>query len=586
MSNELIFIITAIGIFGFIRYCFFQGRRWLQASIVINLILISVFGAKLISIFGIITNVGNIFYAAVFFAGQLLVEHYGKNEGKKSVWLGFASLVLFVIVGQLTVRYAGIPDASGASEAIATLFKFTPRIAAASMLAYLCAQSLNLWLYSRLRSKNKFGIWYRSIVSIFAGQAIDSLLFFSIAFWGTVPQSTFFETMLAGFVVKFVLGVISVPFLYSSYTIKTQEEILEEEAEAILLSIGDGLVITDKDGRIVSVNKAFEEILGWTSTEVLRKQMTEVLRRYDEFGREVPHKKRVLTRVLEGEKMVTPSTNHTFLEKKNGTKFPVRIIVTPVLVDDNIIGAVEIFQDVTKEKEIEKLRTDFLMLASHQLRTPLSGTRWIVETFKKGILGQMNEKQNQYLDNLYQINSRMIKLVSDMLNVLRIESGSFYVYKEKFPLNKICEDIIEMVKATAQEKSVTIENHLKDKPTITAETDIKLAKIIILSFISNAINYSKNGGKIILDSEEFENGIVVSVEDDGIGIPKDEQRRIFERFYRGSNANLIKTDGTGLGLSISSTLAKKIGAQITFESTEGKGSIFYLHIPKVTEVIL
>src|SRR5258708_4996057 len=134
MSNELIFIITIIVIFGFIRYCFFEGRRWLQASVVVNLILISVFGAKLISVFGVVTNVGNIFYAMVFFATQLLVEHYGKDEGRKAVWIGLSFVVFFVAMGQLTVRYIGVAESAAASRAIDTLFTFTPRVALASIV--------------------------------------------------------------------------------------------------------------------------------------------------------------------------------------------------------------------------------------------------------------------------------------------------------------------------------------------------------------------------------------------------------------------------------------------------------------------
>ncbi len=186
MNNEIIFVVTAVGIFASIRYCFFQGRRYLQASIVINLILISVFGAKLIDAFGLVTNVGNIFYAMVFFAGQLLVEHYGKKEGRRSIWLGLASILFFVAVGQLTVAYTGVPEGAKASQAIATLFSFTPRLALASMLAYVCAQSLNLGLYSYLRTGKKTKLWLRSIVSTL------SVLFFSPLPFGELSHLAFF----------------------------------------------------------------------------------------------------------------------------------------------------------------------------------------------------------------------------------------------------------------------------------------------------------------------------------------------------------------------------------------------------------
>ncbi len=580
MSNELIFLITAVGIFAFIRYCFFQGRRWLQASIVINLLLISVFGAKLIAVFGLVTNVGNIFYAMVFFAGQLLVEHYGKEEGKKSVWLGLAAVIFFVAIGQLTVRYTGIPEAADASAAIATLFKFTPRLALASMLAYLCAQSINVRLYSYLRGRSISRIWLRSLLSTAAGQLVDSGIFFTVAFAGVLPISVFFETMLVGWAVKCALGALSVPFLYSSYTAKTRREILESEAEAILHGIGDGLVMTDRQGKIVIVNKAFEELLGWRASEVVGKPMTEVLPRFDEAGRSVPFKARVLTRVLAGEKVETAMTNHTYFAKRDGTRFPVRLIVTPVLIDQAVMGAVEVFQDVTREKEIEKLRTAFLSLASHQLRTPLSGSRWIIETLTSGILGEVAGKQKAYLDNLYQMNARMIRLVNDMLNVLRVESGTVRINKEQFVLKKICDEVVLVMQAAAKEKDITLVRPSNEQEQLAVQTDFTLAKSIVAAFVSNAISYSPPGAEVKLGAEDKGDEIVFSVKDTGIGIPSDEKKRIFERFYRASNASLVKTDGTGLGLYIASVLAQKIGAKISFESKVGEGSTFSLHLPK------
>ncbi len=386
--------------------------------------------------------------------------------------------------------------------------------------------------------------------------------------------------MLAGFAVKFALGVVSIPFLYSSYIVKTRREILEEEAEAILFSIGDGLVMTDRKGKIIVVNKAFEDILGWKVEEVVGKPLADVLQRYDEAGNMVPYKEFVLSHVLSGEKLVTPMTNNIYFAKKDGTKFPVRIVVTPVMIDQAIMGAVEVFQDVTKEKEIDNLRNDFLSLASHQLRTPLSGTRWIIENLQKGITGEMNEKQKEYLENLHQLNTRMTLLVSDMLEVLHVESGKVQVAKKILPASKVFADVIPMMQAASKAKNITLEKRFADKKPIIGEIDPKLTGSIVSAFISNAISYSNEGGTVILDAQDSEKEIVFSVQDDGLGIPKNEQKRIFEKFYRASNASLVKTDGTGLGLYIASVLAKKIGAKVRFESTEGKGSTFSLHIQK------
>lgn len=580
MINELLFLITAILIFCFVFCCFLLGRRWLYAAIAVNLIAISVFGAEVVSIFGKVTNVGNIFYAAVFFAGQLLVEHYGKKEGKRSIWLGFSFVLFFILVAYITIRYTPIESSTNVAQAIKNLFVFTPRIAAASLLAYLLSQSLNINLYSYLVKIKEKQIWKRIILSNFLGQIVDSVIFFSIAFWGVLSNATIINTIITGFATKFFVGILAIPLVYISYKFKTKEEILDQEAEAIILSIGDGLVMTNKKGKIILVNSAFSEMLGWKSEEVVGKIMTDVIRRKDEKGNLIPLEERIINQALSGKKVTTSITNHSYFIRKDGTEFPVIITVTPVFIDSKIVGAVEVFRDVTKEKEVERLRNDFLSLASHQLRTPLSGTKWLIETLSKEDIGKLNKKQKEYVNNLYKINTRMIQLISDMLNVLHIQSGTIKIKKEYFTLAKLYEEIELNIKDAAKNRGIAIETNFDAQSKIQIYTDFQSLKNIIESFVSNAINYSEEKSKISIGCKDTNNEIVFWVKDNGIGIPQDEQKRIFERFYRASNAQKINTTGTGLGLYIAYMLSKSIGAKVRLESTENKGSTFYLEIPK------
>jgi signal transduction histidine kinase len=253
-----------------------------------------------------------------------------------------------------------------------------------------------------------------------------------------------------------------------------------------------------------------------------------------------------------------------------------------VVVKNKIIGAIDVFRDITKEKELEKMRMDFLSLASHQLRTPLSGTKWLIETMQKGITGKIEPKEKEYLDSLYQMNERMIKLVFDMLNVLRLESGSEAIKKEVISISDLYKDLIVLMSAPAKSKGVILNTAISEQQgkKIKIETDIQLLKSILECFVSNAINYTPSGQEVILDAREEKNMVIFSVKDDGIGIPQDEQAKIFERFYRASNAKLIRPDGTGLGLYIAKMLAEKIGGKIYFDSKDKKGSTFYLSIQK------
>lgn len=375
------------------------------------------------------------------------------------------------------------------------------------------------------------------------------------------------------------------------------KEVIAEQ-EAIFTSVGNhimGLVVVDENGKIKRVNKAFETLTDWKEKEVIGKFLVEVVPMEDESGNRIPFKERILSKILSGKIIVTTTAAATIanigieklLEKiptfyyvrKDKSRFLASSVISPILFNKKITGATEVFYDITKEKELERIRMDFLSLASHQLRTPLSGTKWLIETMYKGITGKITKKQKEYLDDIYKINEQMIMLVSDILNTLRLESENTLVKKEKIPVLSLFRDILITVTAAAKGRKVALQGPLNHR-TLIIKTDPEILKSILGIFLSNAIDYSMPGQKVILDIKEESGAAVFFVRDFGIGIPKVEQKKIFQRFYRASNAKALEPAGTGLGLNIAKTLAEKIGAGISFESEENKGSTFYLRILK------
>jgi len=363
------------------------------------------------------------------------------------------------------------------------------------------------------------------------------------------------------------------------------------EQEAILASVGDpvmGLAVVDKDGRIIHVNEGFGTLTGWKKKEVIGKPLVKVVPREDENRNRIPFQERILSEVLSGKVITTIATNAAadieklptfYYIRKDKSRFPASSVISPVLFKGKVTGAAEVFYDITKEKELERIRIDFLSLASHQLRTPLSGTKWLIETMYKGLVGEMTKKQKEYLDDIYKVNEQMIKLVSDILSTLRLESEAALIKKEKVSALSLLKDILTAATLAAKEREIALECPLNHR-TLVIEMDPEILKSILRSFLSNAINYSRPGQKVILDVKKESGAVVFFVRDFGIGIPQKEQKRMFERFYRASNARAFKPTGTGLGLNIARVLAEKIGAEISFESKENKGSTFYLRIPK------
>jgi PAS domain S-box-containing protein len=351
---------------------------------------------------------------------------------------------------------------------------------------------------------------------------------------------------------------------------KRAEEALHESEERFHRSFEasqNGLLLINKSGGgIINFNKSAHRLLGYSESEFLKKRIWDI----GVIKNESDFKKALL-----------------ILEKENAIHYrdiPIKNRVGNIIdTDVFLIGGPKFIQcsirDMAEEKEIEKLRNDFLSLASHQLRTPLSGIKWLIETMIKGTIGEMTNRQKEYLDDIYKVNEQMIKLVSDILNTLRLGGVKALVKNEKISVHDLLEDVLSLVKAAANRKKMIIEAP-SDHRKVIIETDVKMLESIIGSFLSNAIDYSIPGGKIILGVEEKFEKIIFFVHDFGIGIPEREQKRIFERFYRASNAKNWRPAGTGLGLNISKMLAEKINGEITFESKNKKGTTFYLRIPK------
>lgn len=219
MLNELLFIGAALVNLLFILGAAHYGRAGLVLSMTLCLVLVATFGPKLVSVFGVLTNVGVIFYGALVLATNLLVERYGTRAGHQAVWVAFAGNLFFVLMGQFALRFLGDAQTAGAHEAIFELFSITPHIALASMLAYLVSQHLNVYCYGLLKERTQLSLWKRHVTSVSLVQAIDSAIFFTVAFWGTLSGAMIVQTLILGGLLKIGIGVVSTPGMYAGRTI-------------------------------------------------------------------------------------------------------------------------------------------------------------------------------------------------------------------------------------------------------------------------------------------------------------------------------------------------------------------------------
>lgn len=233
---------------------------------------------------------------------------------------------------------------------------------------------------------------------------------------------------------------------------------------------------------------------------------------------------------------------------------------------------------MTREKEIDKAKTEFVSLASHQLRTPLSAISWYTEMLLNGDAGEINEKQKEYLNEVYYGNQRMIDLVNALLNVSRIEMGSFIVEPEEVDVVTLFNSVVLELKQKIEQKRLNVvTNFSKNFPKLFL--DKKLMRIILQNIFSNAVKYTQEMGTISIGAKVESGFLEVEVKDNGFGIPKDEQVKIFDKLFRATNVREKETDGTGLGLYIVKSILDHSGGSISFESVENEGTTFVVKIP-------
>ncbi len=214
MPNEVFFLFSALVDILFIWFATRRGIEWLLGTVIVNLILVGIFGAKLITIFGLSTNAGNVFYACVFLATHFILERHGKQKGMKTIWYGGIFVLFFGVMSQLATYSIGVSLSAGVNSAIFTLFSFSLRVTLASLTAFIFAQYVNISIYEWLKveTHGKF-LWLRSNGASIIAQLVDSLLFFSIAFFD-LPGPLLVQMILVGWLVKTAVVSMGTPFLY------------------------------------------------------------------------------------------------------------------------------------------------------------------------------------------------------------------------------------------------------------------------------------------------------------------------------------------------------------------------------------
>jgi signal transduction histidine kinase len=220
--------------------------------------------------------------------------------------------------------------------------------------------------------------------------------------------------------------------------------------------------------------------------------------------------------------------------------------------------------DVHKNRAIDQAKTDFMSLASHQLRTPLSIIKWYVDFLAAGDAGDINAEQKRYLEEVYRSNERLIELVNALLDASRIDLGTFSIEPEPTDIVANANAAIDKFSLEIKAKKLKLRNHYDELPLINL--DPRLTKIVFENIISNAVKYTPENGIVSIDIKIAAPNVLIKISDNGCGIPREQQPQIFSKLFRADNVKKMETVGTGLGLYIVKAVVEKSGGKIWFES--------------------
>jgi len=370
--------------------------------------------------------------------------------------------------------------------------------------------------------------------------------------------------------------------LKSSYdSLKRADKQIRSEIaklQAILESVGEGLIVTDQFQKIAMINRGVSEILGWDEEKVLGESLYENFMLQTEKGEKYPTEERLTSSIQQGKALRLSLSDSVFIANKSGKLIPVTITTTPIKLEGKLIGTVTTFENITKDAAIDKAKSEFVSLAAHQLITPLTAILWNLESVRPETLPNEASKVEDPVSMAYNQATSMAALVNQFLNVSRIELGKLSISPEPIDMTAIVSSIVAEQQVIASQKKITIKMEF-DKGLPKIQLDKVLIRVVVQNLVSNALKYSNNNGKVVISVTKTKQSVLLSVKDSGIDIPLAQQPQLFTKLFRAENVLTNGSEGNGLGLYLVKSIVSLMKGEISFSSIENEGTTFTVTIP-------
>ncbi|MEK7571223.1 MAG: ATP-binding protein [Patescibacteria group bacterium] len=384
------------------------------------------------------------------------------------------------------------------------------------------------------------------------------------------------------------LGQLATSFDQMTQTLQEVNEQKEKNAAAlneqkkildtVVHNTPIGISLNDPTGKLLLVNEAGIALIGrGIDPNARNEDIGQIYQIFKTDGSPYPMEE--LANVIALRTGNPTTKDDVVVHRPDGTQIAMRATSVPIKNQQGqILSVLSVFEDVTKEHDVDRMKTEFISLASHQLRTPLSAIKWFSEMLVNGDAGELTKEQKEFAQSISASSERMIELVNALLNISRIESGRIVVDPHPTDLRELVQGVVTDLQAKIKEREQNLLISVReDMPKINL--DPHLIRQVFMNLLTNAIKYTPKSGEIQVFVSRKGDEVIAQVTDNGYGIPKAQQGKMFQKFFRAENIVKIETDGTGLGLYLIKAIIESSKGKIWFESEEGKGTTFWFSLP-------
>ncbi len=346
--------------------------------------------------------------------------------------------------------------------------------------------------------------------------------------------------------------------------------------EAFLHAVSDGLVVVDRHGVVVTVNRAFERMLGWRKQDVIGRHISEVYSAYTEDGRKLSFSRRPVGRALKSGKTVR--SDRYFLMRRDGTRFRMETSAAAFTHRGKVRGAVAIFQDINERWALQQRQQQFVSTASHELRTPLTALMGYL-SMARGDEGDTA----RFTERAFAAAQRLGRLVEDLLQSTRLDHDKLVFKLTVVDPAAVIRGELETLRTMFDRKEVDLRHEDRLPPTARIRVDRDRFAQVVVNVLDNALKYTPSGGQVTLTTQATRQRVLVVISDTGVGIKPENLKRIFEKFYREDNKLSVAAGGSGLGLSITKELVERQGGTLTVASSPESGTTVRLSFKRVAK---